>query len=180
MRESHYEALAQHLFKSHPSALEHLDLKGIWLKGSALDTFCSALRRMSHLKQLNVPYIANDLMIETVSRKCAHLTSIDVSGSNDLSEEALLKLGGLRATLKSVNLGNYSEQSYDSVTVAKLILALPNLESLGGYQHTGQAIHILKSDLKVSIPTKLKYLHDKSTNFETMASIQALCPGKGC
>lgn len=178
MRESHYDSIAKYLLKANPTGLEHLDMKGIWLKDSALSTFCSALRRMTQLKHLSVPYLANDQLVEVVSKKCAHLAFIDLSGTSDLSEEALLKLGALRSTLKCIHLGNYSEETFDSLTVAKLMLSLPKLESLGGYQKTGEAVHILKNDLRKGQPTKLKYLHDQGTSFEIMASIQALCPGK--
>ena len=115
-------------------------------------------------------------MLETLSRKCAHLKTLDLSGSNELSENEILALSSLRATLQLINLGHIQEKNISPMGVAKLINALPNLVSLGSYLKTGEAIHYLCQDMKRTHPTKLKYLHDKGTDFEVLGSVQKLCP----
>ena len=54
---------------------------------------------------------------------------------------------------------------------------LPKLVSLGGYQKTGEANHILNMEMGRTKPTKMKYIHDVSTEFQTLNSIRVLCPG---
>ena len=134
------------------------------------------MNNQSVFQHLSVPYIANGTMLETISRKCAHLKTLDLSGSNELSENEILSLSNLRGTLQLINLGHIQEKNISPQGVAKLINALPNLVSLGSYLKTGEAIHHLCKEMKRSHPTKLKYLHDKDTDFETLASIQKLCP----
>ena len=62
--------------------------------------------------------------------------------------------------------------------VAKLIKQLPKLLSIEGYQRTGEAIALLHSIMKQETPTKLQYVHDRKTKFQSLCAIQALCPGK--
>ena len=54
---------------------------------------------------------------------------------------------------------------------------LPKLVSLGGYQKSGEAIHILNMEMGRTKPTKMKYIHDVSTEFQILNSIRVLCPG---
>ena len=175
MRETHYETLSMYL-KSNCASIDHLNVRGIWFQDKSKSTFIDALRRMPRLEHLSVPYITNGAMLETISRKCAHLKTIDLSGSNELCETEILLLTNLRATLQLVNLGHIQEKNISSMGVAKLINALPNLVSLGSYLKTGEAINHLCKEMKRSHPTKLKYLHDQNTDFESLGSIQKLCP----
>ena len=176
MREHCYEDLATYL-KGNCNVIQHLNLKGIWLTGKSRLIFCDALRRMPQLRYLNVPHIASSQMIETLSRKCAHLTYLDLSGSQELTEDDLLKLSSLRTTLKILNLANVGRDPIVAECVATLINNLPNLISLGGYQKTGEAIRILNMDLGRTHITKLKFIHDSFTEFQSINSIRILCPG---
>jgi hypothetical protein len=176
MSESHYSNFAQYL-RYNCSSIENLNVRGIWLVDKSRDTFCEALGRMPQLKHLSVPYITNTCMIKTLSRKCAHLTTLDMSGSSEVYDEDLLILGSLRATLQVVNLGGPGSRSYEPMTVAKLINCLPKLVSLGTYQLIGQAVNILQKDLGRSHPTKLKYIHDRATTALILSSLHTMCPG---
>ena len=146
-------------------------MRGIWMDGLKLS---EALRRMPQLRHLSVPYIANGPLVEAISRKCAHLKYLDLSGTTELKEQDILNLRSLSSTLAQVNLAVHNDLSPSSV--AKLINYLPKLISIGGYTRTGEAIHTLKMDLKRTHPTLLRYLHDRKTSCETLSSIQFLCP----
>lgn len=174
MRESHYESLASYL-KYNCSSVEHLNIRGVWLRDKCRDMFCDALRRMPHLKHLSVPYVANDFLVETLARKCAHLKTLDISGAGEVTDEGILLLKSLCGTLQLVNLGGPGGRAIDIKTVAKLINHLPKLVSLGGYPNTGQAIELCKEQGR-SHPVKMKYIHDKGTTSKTLAATQTLCP----
>ena len=77
-----------------------------------------------------------------------------------------------------LNLANVGKDIISTFGIAKLIHNLPKLVSLGGYQNTGEAIHILNLEMNRTHPTKLKYLHDTGTQFQCLNSIQVLCPGE--
>ena len=62
--------------------------------------------------------------------------------------------------------------------VAKLISLLPKLLSIEGYQRTGEAVALMHSIMKKENPTKLQYVHDRKTKFQSLCAIQQLCPGK--
>ena len=72
----------------------------------------------------------------------------------------------------------HSDTSLTPMIVAKLIKQLPKLLSIEGYQRTGEAIALLHSIMKQETPTKLQYVHDRKTKFQSLCAIQALCPGK--
>ena len=77
-----------------------------------------------------------------------------------------------------MNLSYHSDTSLTPMIVAKLIKQLPKLLSIEGYQRTGEAIALLHSIMKQETPTKLQYVHDRKTKFQSLCAIQALCPGK--
>ena len=77
-----------------------------------------------------------------------------------------------------LNLANVGKDIISTFGIAKLIHNLPKLVSLGGYQNTGEAIHILNLEMNRTHPTKLKYLYDTGTQFQCLNSIQVLCPGE--
>ena len=77
-----------------------------------------------------------------------------------------------------MNLANVGKDIISTFGIAKLIHNLPKLVSLGGYQNTGEAIHILNLEMNRTDPTKLKYLYDTGTQFQCLNSIQLLCPGE--
>ena len=77
-----------------------------------------------------------------------------------------------------LNLANVGKDIISTFGIAKLIHNLPKLVSLGGYQNTGEAIHILNLEMNRTDPTKLKYLYDTGTQFQCLNSIQVLCPGE--
>ena len=79
---------------------------------------------------------------------------------------------------RCVNLSYHSDTSLTPMIVAKLIKQLPKLLSIEGYQRTGEAIALLHSIMKQETPTKLQYVHDRKTKFQSLCAIQALCPGK--
>ncbi len=177
MSEGHYENIARHL-KSNCSTIEYLNVRGIWFREKSLAMFVEALRRMPKLQQLYVPYIADDHMVETVARKCAHLKVLDTSGCVEVTEDGLKALRGLSGSLQVVNLGGQGGSDLEPEYIAMLINSLPKLVSLGGYPWTGEAVHILASKLGRTHPTKLKYLHERNLSAEVLQSLQLLCPGK--
>ena len=133
---------------------------------------------MPKIRHLTIPYITDNEVLSTISRKCAHLVSLDISGSSDITQENILLLSSLRSTLQVLNLAIRSDDILSPSTVAELINRLPKLVSIGGYQKTGHAIEILFNEMQRSHPTKLRYLHDKQTKFESISAIHNLCPGK--
>ena len=96
MRPTHYESLAEFL-QNNCFALQELNLLGIWINGYKL---CEPLREMRQIRHLSVPFIADGALMKVISRTCAQLKTIDLSGSTSLSEEDILLLANLRATLR--------------------------------------------------------------------------------
>ena len=96
MRENYHENLVMYL-EDNCSLVQTLNLNGIWLSGKSREYFCDhSLKNMPQLRFLHVPHIANSQMLQTLSRKCAHLTFLDLSGSQDIFEEDVLALSSLR------------------------------------------------------------------------------------
>ena len=77
-----------------------------------------------------------------------------------------------------LNLANVGKDIISTFGIAKLIHNLPKLVSLGGYQNTGEAIHMLNLEMNRTHPTKLKYLYDTGTQLQCLNSLQVLCPGE--
>ena len=119
MREPSYENLAIFL-KGSCSSVQHLNMKGIWLSGKPREEFTEALKKMPQLRVLHVPNIANRQIVETLSRKCAHLTYLDISGSQEISEDDVMLLSSLRASLQIVNL-SHAGSCLPSNCIAELI-----------------------------------------------------------
>ena len=95
-------------------------MKGIWLSGKPREEFTEALKKMPQLRVLYVPNIANRQIVETLSRKCAHLTYLDISGSQEISEDDVMLLSSLRASLQIVNL-SHAGSYLSSNCIAELI-----------------------------------------------------------
>ena len=106
---------------------QHLDLTGVWMQDHAGNLLCDALRRMPQLCHLSVPQIANGHMLEVLSRKCAHLKTLDLSGAYKIFDEDLLQLTNLGKSLQLVNLTYQDDNSLSPSTVARLINGLPHL-----------------------------------------------------
>ena len=68
----------------------------------------------------------------------------------------------------------HSDTSLTPMIVAKLIKQLPKLLSIEGYQRTGEAIALLHSIMKQETPTKLQYVHDRKTKFQSLCAIQVI------
>lgn len=114
--------------------------------------------------------------MEVISRKAAHLQTLDLSGSREINDDNLLLLTSLK-TLQVINLAPQPEDSVSTETVGKLINGLPKLISLGSYPYTGKAIHHLADKLKRTQALGIRYVHDRRTPFEVLSSVQNLCPG---
>ena len=106
---------------------------------------------MKHLTQLIAPYIANDRLISAVGRYCSRLELLDISGTEDVTDEGIKSLyrnniGGelwpadLIDSLKYLMIGGPGGKRLEPATVAQLLIKLPHLISLGSYPHTGTAI----------------------------------------
>ena len=98
MRPTHYDALAEFL-QYNCYALQELNLLGIWINGYKL---CESMKTLRQIRHLAVPFIADGPLMDVISRTCAQLKTIDLSGSTCLTEEDILKLSNLRATLRQI------------------------------------------------------------------------------
>ena len=98
MRPTHYDALAEFL-QYNCYALQELNLLGIWINGYKL---CEPMKKLRQIRHLAVPFIADGPLMDVISRTCAQLKTIDLSGSTCLTEEDILKLSNLRTTLRQI------------------------------------------------------------------------------
>lgn len=171
MRESHFEKLLEFM-KTECVSIQHLNLNGIWLDNSS-QKLSLALRQMPELNNLQIPYIADSLLLDVIHVRCAKLNTLNLSGSTNLKDEDVGKLANLSRTLQSLCL----DLNLNPETISNLIHSLPKLVTLGGYQKTGEAIRLLHKNYPTQNATKLKHLSDKNTSFETLQSVIALCPG---
>ncbi|KAJ9598487.1 hypothetical protein L9F63_010840 [Diploptera punctata] len=164
--------------------LQILDLRGVWVKGDETQKLHQVLEKLSNLKELYIPHIANDKVLETLGRNHKSLLVLDISGACSITRDGIemLSCGPSSpiepSNLQIVNIGTPGEGDVIPPNVALLLKNLPNLISLGGYSFVGKALLYLiaEEDVTPVKETNLQQLHDTDTDSNILDAIIRLCP----
>lgn len=172
----YYERILE-VIASQGSGLQHLNLKGVWLKDNP-ELLCLALNQMDQLKVLHIPHIADDYVLLTVAN-IPNLKVLNISGECSFSKQGLeefcMTLKENKSMINILDIGSYGEENISHEIIADLIEALPNLATLTSYSFVGKALlYIYKRNKNFSC--NLKYLHDTLTTTEILDAVLQTCP----
>ncbi|XP_045604370.2 uncharacterized protein [Procambarus clarkii] len=180
--ESYFALVLEAVAKS-GAGIQHLDLRGLWVRDEHRHTLINTLRKLYCIRRLTLRYSCDDDMLATLGKYSDGLQKLDVSGSREITEFGLKKLcdnpsrvacGQLSETLKIVDLGGPGAQELSPQLPSYLLLSLPHLESLGSYERTGAAVELA---LK-TCPDKqfgLRYMHDTFTSSSRYHAVAKSC-----
>jgi len=194
-QERYHRQITNHLkqISERQPRLEVLNTRGVWFQSQAKEgyreSFYDALRYMPNLKQVTVPYVADDQLLRLVSANCPQLTVLDLSGAMELTDAGVKKcIENLSTTskkahrmsilsnLKYINLGGPGGKLLQPGTVAEVLYAFQNLVSLGSYPFMGQVLDHLQYEIDGYYQTRLRYYHDRKTNHDTTELMSYCCP----
>ncbi|XP_069674191.1 uncharacterized protein [Periplaneta americana] len=163
--------------------LHILDLRGVWVKGDEAQKLQQVLQKLPNLKELYVPHVASDGVLEVLGRYHGSLLVLDISGACGITREGIEMLccgpssPVQPSRLQILNIGSPGEEDVATENIAVLLKNLPNLISLGGYSFVGKALLHLVAEEEISInETKLQHLHDTGTDACILDTIVRLCP----
>lgn len=158
-------------------ALQHLNLKGVWVKDNP-DLLCIALKQLGQLRVLHIPHIANDNVLQCVSN-IPYLRVLNISGECQCTKQGLLtlcqELNIKKSLLRVLDIGSYGEENIPHETIAEFIENLPNLATLSSYSFVGKSLNYIYQRNKKFL-CNLKYVHDTRTTKQTCEAIYQTCP----
>lgn len=159
------------------SGLQHLNLKGVWLKDNP-ELLSLALNQMDQLKVLHIPHIADDYVLQTIAN-IPNLKVLNISGECLFSKQGLedfcQSLKDKKSCIKILDIGSYGEENIPHEIIANFIEVLPNLDTLTSYSYVGKSLlHIYKKNKNFSC--NLKYVHDTKTSQDICDAILQTCP----
>ncbi|XP_018022181.1 uncharacterized protein LOC108678312 [Hyalella azteca] len=167
--------------------LQTLDLRGVWVREMHKFYLCKVIRRIHTIRHLTLRYTSDDEILAIVGKHCPQLETLDISGSENISESGIRSLYEKRIndvfkgfndcakTLKVVDIGGPGAQHLPVSQVSLLLRFLPNLNSLGAFERTGAAVEILFEE-DPTLRFNLIYLHDLYTTKQRMEIIVKACP----
>lgn len=174
---SYYEKILQ-VIAAQGLGLNVLNLKGVWIKDDHLHLMMEITKKLTKLKNLSIPYIANDDLLKEISENIPKLKYLDISGETDITEIGIecLTLGECRYSLTIVDIGMMGEENICHTDVALLLTELPNLANLGTYSYVGKSLLYIMEQKDKHFKCKLKHLHDTGTDLKTIEAIVSTCP----
>lgn len=174
---SYYEKILQ-IIAAQGTGLRILNLKGIWVKDEHMHYMFKIVEKCPHLTKLYIPYIANDGLLEVISKNCKELQLIDISGETDITEIGVefLSKGVSSRLLTVVDVGMPGEENICYSDIAMILEHCPNVQTLSTYSFVGPALKFVYDNIDENFKCKLKYLHDTGTNEDTLKVIIKTCP----
>lgn len=136
------------------------------------------VKKCRYLNKLYVPYIANDELLEVIAKHCRNLQLLDISGETDITEigvEALSK-GVCANRLTIIDVGMNGEENICYSDIALILEHCPNVETLSTYSFVGPALKFIHDNVNENFVCKLKYLHDTSSDEDTLRVVVKTCP----
>ncbi|KAK7862934.1 hypothetical protein R5R35_004893 [Gryllus longicercus] len=175
-----YFTRVAHVICCQGTTLESLDLRGVWLKGNLLGELQNILQSLKNLRDLHIPHMATDAILNTIGQYNTSLQILDIMGECNVTEagiESLCNSGNSVIThnLQFVLLGNPGGDEVSPSTVSLLIKYLPKLQSLGSYPKVGEAIEYLIQE-NSDITTNLIHLHDSYTDLNRICILIKTTP----
>lgn len=174
---SYYEKILQ-VIAAQGNGLKTLNLKGVWVKDEHMHYMFDIIKKCPNLTKLCIPYIANDELLDYISKYLTKLKIIDISGETDITEigvESLSK-GISCKNLIVVDIGMLGEENICHSDIAMILEHCPNLESLATYSFVGSSLKFINDNIDENFKCKLKYLHDTHTDSNTLDIIIKTCP----
>ncbi|XP_073824922.1 uncharacterized protein [Musca autumnalis] len=174
---SYYEKILQ-VIAAQGTGLRVLNLKGVWVKEEHMFYMFEIVKKCKYLTKLYVPYIANDDLLEVIANHCKHLQVLDISGETDITEIGIesLSKGVCAERLTIIDVGMMGEENICFSDIALILENCPNVETLSTYSFVGPALKFVYDNVDENFKCKLKYLHDTSTDEETLRVIVKTCP----
>uniref|UniRef100_A0A1B0A0N2 Uncharacterized protein n=1 Tax=Glossina pallidipes TaxID=7398 RepID=A0A1B0A0N2_GLOPL len=174
---SYYEKILQ-VIANQGSGLRVLNLKGVWIKNEHMNYMFEIVKKCQYLTKLYVPYIANDDLLEVISKYCKRLQILDISGETDITEIGIdcLSKGVCSNRLTVIDVGMPGEENICYSDIALILENCPNVETLSTYSFVGPALKFIYDNINTDFKCKLKYLHDTGTDEETLQTIVRTCP----
>lgn len=157
--------------------LSHLNLKGVWVRDYPA-MLCQVIKNLENLNTLIIPHMADDSVLAAVSN-LKQIAVLDICGEACFTVEGIKSLR--TETLQVLDIGNFGkvniceEEPSGSELVAYLIENNPNLKYLKTYSFTGDALKVIYKK-HLQFRSRIKYLHDTGTDFESGEAIVQLCP----
>ena len=75
--------------------LQDLSTRGVWLQSKSKegyrDAFYEALRCMPKLRNVTIPYVADDQLLRILAANSQQLTILDLSGAMELTDDGVRK-----------------------------------------------------------------------------------------
>lgn len=160
------------------TGLRVLNLKGVWVKEEHMPLMYEVIRNCRYLTKLQVPYIANDELLEEISYFLSYLQVLDISGKTDITDIGMdvLSKGICRETLTVVNIGMPGEENICHTDLALVLANCPNVVTFSTYSYVGLALKYIYNNVNLNFKCKLKYIHDTGTTMDTLQSIVKMCP----
>lgn len=160
------------------TGLRVLNLKGVWVKEEQMPLMYEVIRNCRQLTKLQVPYIANDELLEEISYFLSYLQALDISGETDITDIGLdaLSKGVCRETLTVIDIGMPGEENICHSDVALVLESCPNVVTFSTYSYVGLALKYVYNNINLNFKCKLKYIHDTNTNLDTLQCIVRMCP----
>lgn len=174
---SYYEKILQ-VIAAQGTGLRVLNLKGVWVKEEHMFYMFEIIKKCQYLTKLYVPYIANDDLLQSISKHCKYLQVLDISGETDITEIGIeyLSKGVCAERLTIIDVGMMGEENICYSDIALILEHCPNVETLSTYSFVGSALKFIHDNVDENFKCKLKYLHDTSTDRETLNIVVKTCP----
>ncbi|XP_065357969.1 uncharacterized protein LOC135952102 isoform X1 [Calliphora vicina] len=174
---SYYEKILQ-VIAAQGAGLRVLNLKGIWVKDEHMHYMFEIVKKCQYLTKLYVPYIANDDLLQVISKHCKRLQVVDISGETDITEIGIecLSKGLCAQRLTVIDVGIPGEENICYSDIALILENCPNVETLSTYSFVGPALKFVHDNVDKNFTCKLKYLHDTGSDEEAVKIIVKTCP----
>ncbi|KAA0202624.1 hypothetical protein HAZT_HAZT009103 [Hyalella azteca] len=126
--------------------LQTLDLRGVWVREMHKFYLCKVIRRIHTIRHLTLRYTSDDEILAIVGKHCPQLETLDISGSENISESGIRSLYEKRIndvfkgfndcakTLKVVDIGGPGAQHLPQLSLPSLQLIIdkcPLVTSIG-------------------------------------------------
>ncbi|KAM7353868.1 uncharacterized protein ACRADG_005787 isoform 2-T2 [Cochliomyia hominivorax] len=174
---TYYEKILQ-VIAAQGTGLRVLSLKGIWVKDEHMYYMFEIVKKCQYLTKLYVPYIANDDLLQVMSKHCTRLQVLDISGETDITEIGIeyISKGVCAGRLTVIDVGVPGEENICHSDIALVLENCPNVEILSTYSFVGPALKFVYDNVDKNFTCKLKYLHDTASDEDTIKIIVKTCP----
>lgn len=154
---SFYEKILQ-VIAAQGAGLRSLNLRGVWVKEEHMSYMYEIVRNCRQLRQLSIPYIATDELLEQIAKWSEALRVLDISGETDITDIGIERMCGAasRDWLRIVDIGTLGEENICHSDIAQLIVHLPQLASLVSYSYVGQALVYVQDNVDAGFTTRLR------------------------